>query len=122
MSSKLPFTAELMNDPRPDTQIWSLRGKMTGCTGCYDFLETVRDDVGRGKIYPILDMTGVSWANSTAVGVLASIYNAANDAQGSMILVGVSERVVSILKVVNLWPMVTSFDSLEEARDHLGSD
>ena len=41
-------------------------------------------------------------------------------AGGGMILVGVTDRVRSVLKVINLWCMVTTFDSLEEAMNHLG--
>ena len=77
-----------------------------GGTCCYDFLETVRDNIEKGQIQPILDMTGYRLANSTGVGVLASIYTAAKDAEGVMHLVGVNDRVKSVLKVVNLWHMV----------------
>lgn len=120
MSNKPPFTADLESDSVLHAQVWRLAGKMVGGNCCYDFLDTVRDNVVKGQINPILDLTGVAWANSTGVGVLASIYNSANDAGGALILVGATERVSAVLKVINLWPMVTHFDTLEEARNHLG--
>ncbi len=120
MSNKPPFTADLESDSVLHAQVWRLAGKMVGGNCCYEFLDTVRNNVGKGQINPILDMTGVAWANSTGVGVLASIYNSANDAGGALILVGTTERVSSVLKVINLWPMVTHVDTLEEARNHLG--
>ena len=87
---------------------------MMGSTCCYDFLETVRDNVENGQIQVILDLSEVRFANSTGVGVLASIFTAAKDAEGMMHLVGVSDRVQSVLKVINLWFVVSTFDNMDE--------
>jgi len=121
MKQKPPFTAEFESQDDLGAQVWRLSGKMVGGNCCYDFLDTVRENVGKGQVNPILDLTEIAWANSTGVGVLASIFNAARDAGGQMVLVGATERVRSVLQVVNLWSMVSAFDSVEEAKKHLGS-
>jgi anti-sigma B factor antagonist len=121
MKHKPPFTAELESDDSTHAQIWRLTGKMVGGDCCYEFLDTVRENVEKGQVNPVLELSRVPWANSTGVGVLASIYNAAHDAGGKLILVGATERVVSVLKVINLWIMVTHVDTLEEAQEHLGA-
>ncbi len=115
MSTKPPFSAEAIDADQPNVQIWRLKGKMMGGTCCYDFLGTVRDNVEKGQIQPILDMTQVRFANSTGVGVLASIFTAAKDAGGAIHLVGVNDRVQSVLKVINLWYVVSTFETMDEA-------
>ena len=115
MTTKPPFSAEAVDADQPNVQIWRLKGKMMGGTCCYDFLETVRDNVEKGQNQPILDMSAVRFANSTGVGVLASIFTSAKDADGVMHLVGVNDRVQSVLKVINLWYVVSTFDTMEEA-------
>jgi anti-anti-sigma factor len=119
MIGKPTFSAEMDKVHESPAQVWRLSGKMVGGTCCYDFLETVRDNVAKGQIHPILDMRAVKLANSTGVGVLASIFSAARDAGGSLSLVGVNDRVRSVLKIINLWCMVATFDSETEALDQL---
>ena len=119
MSSKTPFTAEMDTSDIEDTQIWRLKGKMMTGSCCYDFLDSVRENIASGRNHPVIDLTGITWVNSTGVGVLASIFNAARDAGGAMHLVKPNERVQAILKVVNLWPVVSVFDSVAEALEHL---
>jgi anti-anti-sigma factor len=115
MSTKSPFSAEAIDSDQTNVQIWRLTGKMMGGTCCYDFLDTVRGNVAKGENQPVLDMSAVRFANSTGVGVLASIFTAAKDAEGAMHLVGVNDRVQSILKVINLWFVVSTFDTMDEA-------
>lgn len=115
MSTRPPFSAEMSDGDHATAQIWSLSGKMMGGTCCYDFLETVRDNIKKGQNQPILDLTEVTLANSTGLGVLASIFTAAKDAGGMMHLVSVNDRVKSVLKVINLWYVVSPCDSVEEA-------
>ena len=122
MNAKTPFTAELMTGTVPSAQIWRLSGKMVGGSCCYEFLETVRDNISQGQHNPILDLSAVSLANSTGLGVLASIFNASKDAGGAMLLVGVNDRIQSVLKVINLWFVISAFDSLDEALAHLAQD
>ncbi len=122
MSTKPSFSAEMRDTDQPNVQIWILGGKMMGGSNCYEFLDIVRDNVEEGQIHPILDMTKVRFANSTGVGVLASVFTAAKDANGAMHLVGVNGRVESILKVIKLWYVVFVHDTIEEAMANNAAD
>lgn len=119
MLSKPPFSAEIELNSTVNAQIWRLSGKMVGGTCCYEFLETVRENIEKGQIHPILNLGKVKLANSTGVGVIASIFSAARDAGGSLSLVSVNDRVKAVLTVINLWTMVSGFDSEEEALKQL---
>lgn len=119
MKNKSPFSAEMEMNEVTGAQVWSLTGKMVTDSCCYDFLDSVRENISSGRHYPVLDMTDIAWVNSTGVGVIASIFNAAKEAGGAMLLVGPNQRVQSILTVVNLWPVVSVFDSVEKALEHL---
>lgn len=121
MMNKVPFSAEMESNDTAGIQIWKLKGKMVTGNYCYDFLESVRENISGGRPYPILDLDGISWVNSTGVGVIASIFNAAKDAGGEMYLVKPNDRIRAILTVINLWPVVTVFDSVENALEHLSS-
>ena len=122
MSTKSPFSAEMTTTTESNAQIWRLSGKMVGGSCCYDFLEIVRDNVKNGQTNPILDLADVTMANSTGLGVLASIFTAAKDAGGAMLLVGVNDRIKSVLKVINLWYVITTFDTREDALAHLAKE
>ncbi len=122
MNTKSPFSAEMITGTDSNAQIWKLTGKMVGGSCCYEFLETVRDNVGKGQTHPILDLTDVTLANSTGLGVIASIFTASKDAGGAMLLVGVNARIQSVLKVINLWYVISAFDSREDALAHLAKD
>jgi len=122
MNAKSPFSAELMTCTETSAQLWRLSGKMVGGSCCYDFLETVRGNISQGQNHPILDMSNVILANSTGLGVLASIFTAAKDDGGAMLLVGVNDRIQSVLKVINLWFVISAFDSQEDALAHLAQD
>lgn len=119
MKNKSPFSADMETCEAPATQIWKLKGKMVSGQCCYDFLDSVRENIAGGQHYPVLDLSGISWVNSTGVGVIASIFNAAKDAGGALLLVKPNDRVQSILTVVNLWPVVSVFDSVDEALEHI---
>jgi len=122
MNTKPPFSAEMETDKNTSAQIWRLSGKMVGGSCCYEFLETVRENVEHGQTHPILDLSGVALANSTGLGVMASIFNAAKEAGGGMLLVGVNDRIRSVLKVIHLWYLISAFDSVEDALKHLDGE
>jgi anti-anti-sigma factor len=122
MNTKPPFSAEMEIDKNTSAQIWRLSGKMVGGSCCYEFLETVRENVSQGQTHPILDLSAVARANSTGLGVLASIFNAAKEAGGGLLLVGVNDRIRSVLKVIHLWYLITAFDSVEDALKHLDGE
>jgi anti-anti-sigma factor len=105
----------MSTDDHAHAQIWRLTGKMMGGGCCYEFLETVRENIQKGQNQPILDLKEVSLANSTGLGVLASIFTSAKDAGGALHLVAVNDRVESVLKVINLWYVVSTCDTVEEA-------
>jgi anti-sigma B factor antagonist len=115
MTNKSPFSAEMEINDVAGVQIWNMTGKMASGSCCYEFLDSVRENVAKGQNQPILDMSGVRFANSTGVGVLASIFTSAKDAEGAIHLVGVNERVQSVLKVINLWFVVSTYDTMDEA-------
>lgn len=119
MSEKPSFSAVHAPGTETNIQVWQLTGKMLGGSCCYDFLDTVRENIVKGQNHPILDLSGISLANSTGIGVLASIYNAAREAGGFLVLTGTNDRVRSVLQVVNLWRMVATFDTVEEARNDI---
>ena len=84
MSNKPPFSADYGVRQRLNAQVWRLTGKMMGGNLLLRFSGNRPRQRRQGQNHPILDMTRVVLANSTGIGVLASIFNAAKDAGGAM--------------------------------------
>jgi anti-sigma B factor antagonist len=92
-----------------------LQGKLMGGPDADTFRSTIYDLIERGKNRVVIDLKGVSWVNSTGVGILISGYTTLRKKGGDMKLVHVSEKIQSILYVTKLNLIFDCFDSEDEA-------
>lgn len=67
----------------------------------------------------ILDMSGVPYMDSTAVGALVRVYVTCQKAGRKLALVGMNGRVANILRLVGVDILFSTFDSLPHAEDAL---
>jgi anti-sigma B factor antagonist len=92
-----------------------LQGKLMGGPDADIFRGTIYDLIEGGRKRVIVDLKGVSWVNSTGVGILISGYTTLRKNGGDMKLVHVSEKIQSILYVTKLNLIFDCFDSEDEA-------
>lgn len=85
------------------------------------FLSKLEEVHGDGKVFVILDMEGVSYANSTALGALVTQADAFRDAGGEMVLLKPQPKVDVVIDMLGLSSLFKVFASDEEARHHLES-
>lgn len=93
----------------------SLLGKLMGGPDADTFRGTIYDLIERGKKRVIVDLKGISWVNSTGVGILISGYTTLRKNGGDMKLIHVSEKIQSILYVTKLNLIFDCLDSEDEA-------
>lgn len=97
-----------------------LAGNLLGDQDGYGLLEKIKDDIEDGRRHVVLDLDGVAFANSSGMGILASIYNCAKAADGTLTLVRPNERLEQGLKIILLLDLVVRAASVEEALAALG--
>jgi anti-sigma B factor antagonist len=97
--------------PGPGQRILRLSGPLVIST-LFDFQSKVRTDISRALI---LDFTAVPYADSAGIGALVGAYvNRQKDGR-TLSLVGVNERVRSVLKVAHVEQFFRFFDSMNAA-------
>lgn len=92
-----------------------LQGKLMGGPDADAFRKTIYELLDRGRKKVIVDLKGISWVNSTGVGILISGYTTLRKQGGDMKLVHVSEKIQSILYVTKLNLIFECFDGEDEA-------
>lgn len=98
--------------------ILRMNGKLMGGPDADVFQKMVRELVGQGKMNLIVDMTQVSWVNSTGLGILIAGYGTVKKAGGVLKLIGVNKRIDQIFMVTKLH---TIFETYEEEAQALAS-
>jgi anti-anti-sigma factor len=115
MTRKPCLTVERRSDEAHQARIYTLRGKLIGDPVCYDFLETVRDELDEGHPHVVLEVKNLDRVNSTGIGILASIFTSAQNHGGRVCLVGVPQRLQLLIEATGLGSFLRTCDSMEAA-------
>jgi len=99
--------------------VLELNGKLTGGPEAETFRNIFRTLMDEGKKKIIVNLKKVDWINSTGLGILISGYTSVRKAGGDLVLCNVGDRIDSILYVTKLNLLFQSFESEEEAAEHL---
>lgn len=86
-----------------------------------DFLAKLESTRGAGNVKVLLNMEGVSYANSTALGALVTQADAFRDAGGEMVLYSPQPKVELVIDMLGLGALFKVFASTDEARAHIAS-
>jgi anti-sigma B factor antagonist len=63
----------------------------------------------------VIDLSGVTFIDSTGLGVLVAVQNRAQDEQGSLVVVCSTERILKLLRLTGLTDVLTIKSSVEDA-------
>jgi anti-sigma B factor antagonist len=100
---------------REKVAIIDLFGKLMGGPDADTFRSTIRGLIDRGKKNIVVNLSSVSWVNSTGVGILITGYTTLRKSGGDLKLLNVSEKIQSILYVTKLNLIFECFDDEDEA-------
>jgi anti-anti-sigma factor len=114
---------EIFERRRGHAVILALHGQMT-LTGEEEprLLGYIRRLVEQGSRHVILDLTHVSYVDSTGIGEIVGAYMRLVRAGGSLRLCGVSARTQELLDTTNISTIITSFPDEVSALHAIGAD
>lgn len=107
---------------RDDVVIFGLHGQMTlsGEEPPRLLLE-IRRAVEQGCRKVLLDLTHVSYVDSTGIGEIAGAYTRVVREGGALVLFGVSPRIQELLDTTNIASIIASFPDEATAVDAVGA-
>ncbi|GAB4456087.1 MAG: hypothetical protein OHK0029_13420 [Armatimonadaceae bacterium] len=100
--------------PQNNCVVLEIRGEVD-LQSCSQLEQVLRRWIEGGQRHLVLDMAGVPYVDSSALGVLVNSQRLVQDAQGRIYLARLTpfvERAFEITRLIRLFPM---FDSVEEA-------
>ena len=69
----------------------------------------------------IFDLTELEYMNSKSIGYLTDLYGKITEMNGNVAIANAKNNILDILQVVGLTQLIETFNSIEEAKDHLVS-
>ncbi|MBM3317634.1 MAG: STAS domain-containing protein [Candidatus Eisenbacteria bacterium] len=104
-----------------DVAVISLSGKLMGGPDAESVRQIVRETLEEGARKIVIDISGVSWVNSTGLGILIAGHVTAANAGARLKLTGVSARIRQIFMVTKLHTVFDTCESVEEALESFSS-
>jgi anti-sigma B factor antagonist len=101
-------------EPASGAIVYHLRGRLRGWPECFEFQESVRDNVTSGRRI-VLDMEQLEHVDSTGVGILATLYTSAQNGGGELVLASLSPKVRRILDILWFLRILRHVDTVDEA-------
>lgn len=111
-------TFELTRGDAGSTPVLTLQGKLTLGEGSRELRQTIEQIVVDGGKHILLDMTAVTYVDSSGLGAMVAGYNSVKTQGGSVGLINVPKRVQDLLGMSGLTAIFHSFASKEEAAAH----
>lgn len=93
----------------------SVSGKITIGMGDICLREAILKLIGNGEKKIILDLSKVSYMDSSGLGELISIYQCVKHSLVDLCLVGLNPKIYSILALAQLVALFPIYDSVEDA-------
>ena len=89
--------------------------KFIGGPGISGFQDTIVEALNNRKKRIIIDLSGVKYINSIAIGVLIRALTTARNAGGDLVLAALPYKVKGVLSITRLDSVFKIFDNVEEA-------
>ena len=77
----------------------------------------IEDVVDGGSTHVVVDLTAVSFMDSSGLGALIAALKKARQAHGDLRIAGVNEQVATVLQLTNLDRVLRPFETVEAASD-----
>lgn len=98
-----------------DVMVLQISGKIMGGPDHDKFQGEVKELIADGHVDVLLNMSKVSWVNSTGLGILVSAFHTLKKNSGRLKICQVNDRIDNILNVAQLKLVFETFDNCDEA-------
>ena len=106
---------KIQKTPEGEIMILNLSGKIMGGSDYEKFHAEIKTLIKEGYVDILLNMSKVSWINSTGLGILVSAFHTLKKNGGVMKICEVSARIDNILNVTQLKLVFDTFESQADA-------
>ena len=108
---------DIKQSPQGEVMILNIAGKIMGGPDYETFHSEIKTLIKEGYVDILLNMSKVSWINSTGLGILVSAYHTLKKNGGVMKICEVSPRIDNILNVTQLKLVFETYDKQKDALD-----
>jgi anti-sigma B factor antagonist len=105
----------IQKTPKGEIMIVNLSGKIMGGPDYDKFHNEIKTLIGEGYVDILLNMSKVTWINSTGLGILVSAYHTLKKNGGVMKICEVSSRIDNILNVTQLKLVFETYENQQDA-------
>ena len=98
-----------------DVAVIALSGKLMGGPDADAARDIIKEALEKGTAKILMDVGGISWVNSTGLGILIASHVTVTNAGGQLKLCRVNNRIKQLFMVTQLLSVFETFDSEEEA-------
>ena len=105
-----------------DVMILSVSGKIMGGPDHEKFQGEIKELIAAGHVDVLLNMSKVSWVNSTGLGILVSAFHTMKKNGGRMKICEVNDRIDNILNVAQLKLVFETYEKCDEAMASFGQE
>jgi anti-sigma B factor antagonist len=98
-----------------DVTVIDAAGRITLGEGASAFRDHIRDLAAKGKKKMLLNLSEVSYIDSSGIGEMVSGFTTVTNNGGQLKLIGLSKRVKDLLQITKLYTVFEAFDDETEA-------
>lgn len=98
-----------------EVMVLQLSGKIMGGPDHDYFQGEIKQLIADGQVDILLNMSKVSWVNSTGLGILVSAFHTLKKNSGRLKICEVNDRIDNILNVAQLKMVFETFEHCDEA-------
>lgn len=109
------MSAKLTSRQVGDVTVIDASGRITLGEGASAFRDTIRDLAGKGNKKLLINLSDVSYIDSSGIGEMVSGFTTVTNNGGQLKLVGLSKRVKDLLQITKLYTVFDVFDDEADA-------
>lgn len=106
-----------ISHPKPTIAVVKLDGRLNMVTAAR-FRELVAAEIAKGNTHVAVDLSGVTFIDSSGLGALISGLKSTRQAGGDLRIAAPTEQVELVLQLTNVERVLTPHESAESAFDH----
>ncbi len=110
---------KIIDETIDEVAVCKIEGKLAGLDGKGQIQEKVKNLVDNKIVNVILDLTKVSWIDSTGLGELIASLSSTKNSGGNLVLSNLQGPVQSLLKMTNLNQIFDVYENVEDALSKL---